>query len=594
MAQILTQVRLSTLENINLSTVLLSGVSKIDGVAVSHGDRILVKAQTNRVENGIYSLGQYLTVTNFISTGVVSTKCTVSSTTGFSVGDTFIISGATGTQQSKLNGSWVISSIVNSTQFTFNVSSALTTGTYTSGIGTTLKTNGVLNRASDFAAGSIQTGSTVVFVQEGNTLADTGWLISTDGSINVGTDAVEFEKFSNNLKLSGYDVTSSIVLRSEKGYPLTIDELDNNFKYLATTLDTKLNSSDFNALNIVDRINSLSAAQASLDAWELRGYSPNSSLSENTIVLRDEVGDVYSNNFVGDLLGNASTADLADYATLANNVDGVVAVLNGGTGATDASGARANLGAVNIAGDNMTGKLILAQANASRSSLNIPPKAADVNNPVNGDIWTSTTHIQYRLNGVTQSAAPINSPVFTGAPQAPTAEISSNSNALATTEYVQLHRAQINDALYLKAPLLSPTLTGTPNSTTPATNDNSTRIATTAFTVARINSALGPYYTADQVNSAISGALINYYTKAQTDNRISVELGNYYTKAQVDDKLTDYYTKAQTDNRITNAIASKANTTYVDGLQDKWGSSRKFVQSTAPSGAVNGDFWFKV
>jgi hypothetical protein len=41
-------------------------------------------------------------------------------------------------------------------------------------------------------------------------------------------------------------------------------------------------------------------------------------------------------------------------------------------------------------------------------------------------------------------------------------------------------------------------------------------------------------------------------------------------------------------------VSVKAATTYVDGLQDKWGSSKKYVQSTAPSSPSEGDFWFKV
>lgn len=41
----------------------------------------------------------------------------------------------------------------------------------------------------------------------------------------------------------------------------------------------------------------------------------------------------------------------------ADNVTGTVAIANGGTGATTAAGARGNIGAVNIAGDTMTGNL---------------------------------------------------------------------------------------------------------------------------------------------------------------------------------------------------------------------------------------------
>jgi hypothetical protein len=50
------------------------------------------------------------------------------------------ISGATGTEQSKLNGSWIINSILSSTTFTFVINSTLTAGTYTTNLGTTLKT----------------------------------------------------------------------------------------------------------------------------------------------------------------------------------------------------------------------------------------------------------------------------------------------------------------------------------------------------------------------------------------------------------------------------------------------------------------------
>jgi len=84
--------------------------------------------------------------------------------------------------------------------------------------------------------------------------------------------------------------------------------------------------------------------------------------------------------------------------------------------------------------------------------------------------------------------------------------------------------------LDLKANIASPTFTGTPAAPTPASNDNSTRIATTSYTVSYVTSALGNYY----------------------------------------------------------------NKTTIDSLQTKWGTSQKFVQSTEPTSAVNGDFWFKI
>jgi hypothetical protein len=81
-----------------------------------------------------------LTMTNYIANGTTTVTGTVSSTSGFAIGDVITISGAVGTQQEKLNGSWTIASVPNSTTFTFVVSSTVTTGTYTSDIGSTTRT----------------------------------------------------------------------------------------------------------------------------------------------------------------------------------------------------------------------------------------------------------------------------------------------------------------------------------------------------------------------------------------------------------------------------------------------------------------------
>lgn len=521
MATIYAAVRLATSTNMVLGFALQPGVSTIDGVIVNADDRVLVKAQSDRTQNGLYYLNS----------------------------------------------------------------------------------SGLLVRTLDFANNTIHESGSIVFVTEGNNFHDTGWIITTDGVITVGASQLEYERFSVNTKLLGNDAPSSVILRKDKGYPLTNEELDNNFKYIAHTLTTKLNIVDFNSITVRDKINALSAAEANLDAWRLHGYLPDTFGIENTIALRDTNGDLTSPFFYGDLKGNADTSTLADYATLANNVDGIVAVVNGGTGADNPAGARASLGAVNIAGDTMTGKLTTVTGSTATASLNIPVSNSEPteSNLEDGDIWTDSTHIKYRLNSKNLTVAPIEDPIFTGAPQAPTASNDSNGNIIATTGFVKNIKTLIDAVVALKAPIDNPELTGVPKSVTAdtaidTTGANKTMIATVEYVAKKIANVLEAYSTTTTVATMISTALEDYDTSTQVSTKITNALTSYYTKTNIDNTLASYKTSAETDTAITNAVSGKANTTYVDGLQNKWGNSKKFVQSSQPSHseASDGDFWFKV
>jgi hypothetical protein len=90
----------------------------------------------------------------------------------------------------------------------------------------------------------------------------------------------------------------------------------------------------------------------------------------------------------------------------------------------------------------------------------------------NGTSFTFST--LYPLGpGVDLSAfAPINSPTFTGVPQAPSPATNDSSSKIATTSFVKAQGY---------APLASPTLTGVPAGPTAAANTNTTQLATTAF-----------------------------------------------------------------------------------------------------------------
>lgn len=60
----------------------------------------------------------------------------------------------------------------------------------------TVNASGAPTRATDFdAAAEVQAGA-FVFVEEGTTNADTGWVLTTDGTITIGSTALAFTQFS--------------------------------------------------------------------------------------------------------------------------------------------------------------------------------------------------------------------------------------------------------------------------------------------------------------------------------------------------------------------------------------------------------------
>lgn len=56
--------------------------------------------------------------------------------------------------------------------------------------------SGAWTRAADFDEDSEVTAGAFTFVEEGTTNADTGWVLSSDGTLTVGTSALDFTKFS--------------------------------------------------------------------------------------------------------------------------------------------------------------------------------------------------------------------------------------------------------------------------------------------------------------------------------------------------------------------------------------------------------------
>jgi hypothetical protein len=146
---------------------------------------------------------------------------------------------------------------------------------------------------------------------------------------------------------------ATIVLRSVKGSPLTIAEADANFDNLNTEVGTKLTATNYSASDVLTKIKTVDGTGSGLDADLLDGLNTSSSdTSGNSVVTRSSgnfsagiISAALVGNVTGDVTGNL-TGTVTGNAT---NVSGVVAINNGGTGATTESAARTALGLGTIA-----------------------------------------------------------------------------------------------------------------------------------------------------------------------------------------------------------------------------------------------------
>lgn len=149
---------------------------------------------------------------------------------------------------------------------------------------------------------------------------------------------------------------AAINLRQDKERPLTIQEVDDNFFNINQEVGTKFDTASFTAENILSVLDGNAGAGSTLDADKVQGHYPDTSSAANTVVLRDALGNINTNNFVGTHVGNVVgnvTGNLTGTVTgNATNVDGTVQLDHGGTGANDAPGARTKLGLGSIATQN--------------------------------------------------------------------------------------------------------------------------------------------------------------------------------------------------------------------------------------------------
>ena len=193
---------------------------------------------------------------------------------------------------------------------------------------------------------------------------------------------------------------ATIVLRSVKGSPLTIAEADANFDNLNTEVGTKLATTTYTAADVLTKIKTVDGTGSGLDADLLDGLNTSSSdTSGNSVVTRSSgnfSANIITANLVGAVTGNV-TGDLTGTVTgNATNVSGVVAINNGGTGATTDSAARTALGLgtmatqaannVTITGGSVTLTTALAIASGGTAATSVNQARTNLGLVIGSDI----------------------------------------------------------------------------------------------------------------------------------------------------------------------------------------------------------------
>jgi hypothetical protein len=368
----------------------------------------------------------------------------------------------------------------------------------------TVNASGAPTRAIDADTSAEVSGGFAVFVEEGTLYADTGWVVTNNGPITLGTTALVFTQFSGT---GTYTNGTGITLTGN------VFALDTSVATTASNTQTFTNKT----FNTAGAGNSFSINGTAITAVTGTGSAVLAS-SPTLVTPTLGVASATSINKVAITApATGSTLTIADGKTLtASNTITLTAT----DGSTLAIGAGGTLGtaaftatsAYLAAGVTSLPSVTSVNSTTIPSSSTLLVSGGALGTPSSGTLTNATG---LPITGITASTTAALGVGTIELGHATDTTISRVSAGVVAIEGVNIVTTSSTDTLTNKS-LTSPALTGTPTAPTATAGTNTTQIATTAFVAAAVSASGTRKYTATNASITPSSGTATWSIPATT------------------------------------------------------------------------------